>query len=142
MPLCYNIWHHEGSGRAKMPYDAENRKILAKCEIIPVTRFGGRGLGRPTFRQTCTSVTNHEDMDSLFPFLTKWEAHIIQLNSFLVQYNKIRRPRIRTAHIMADLWYTSLVYTTSLVNHEDVDSLLHFQRDGNSILVPECKRSI
>ena len=48
------------------------------------TRFGSRGFGQPTFRQTCTSVVNHEDMDRLFPFLTKWEAHIIQLNFFLV----------------------------------------------------------
>jgi len=46
------------------------------------TRFGGRGFGQPTFWQTCTSVVNHEDMDSLFPFLTKWEAHIIQLNFY------------------------------------------------------------
>ena len=52
------------------------------CHIT--TRFGSRGFGRPTFRQTCTSVVNHEDMESLFPFLTKWEAHIIQLNFFLV----------------------------------------------------------
>ena len=50
-----------------------------------ITRFGSRGFGRPTFRQTCTSVVNHTDMDSLFPFLTKWEAHKIKLNFFLVQ---------------------------------------------------------
>ena len=40
-------------------------------------RFGGRSFGRPTSWQTCTSVVNHEDMDSLFQFLTKWKAHII-----------------------------------------------------------------
>ena len=41
------------------------------------TRFGGRGFGLPTFWQTCTSTVNQEDMDGLFPFIKKWEAHII-----------------------------------------------------------------
>jgi len=78
-----------------------------------ITSFGGRGFGRPTFWQACTSVANHEDMDmvgqprryghgwptmkiwtwlanhedmdSSFPFLIKWEAHKMQLNSFPVQ---------------------------------------------------------
>ena len=58
--------------------------VLTESIEIIKTRFGSRGFSRPTFRQTCTSGANHEDMDSLFPFLTKWEAHIIQLNFFLV----------------------------------------------------------
>ena len=45
--------------------------------IIIITRFGSRVFGRPTFWQTSTSVVNLEDMDSLFPFLPKREAHII-----------------------------------------------------------------
>ena len=56
--------------------------------VIIITRFGSRIFGRSTFWETCTSVVNHEDMDSIFPFLTKWEAHIIQVNFFLVQQNK------------------------------------------------------
>ena len=60
----------------------QNKQHLLK---INTTRFGSRRFGRPTSRQTCTSEANHEDMDSLFPFLTKWEAHKIQLNFFLVQ---------------------------------------------------------
>ena len=60
------------------------RKTANNYMEMVKTRFGGRGFGRPTFWQTSTSVANHEDMDSLFPFLTIWEAHIIQLNFFLV----------------------------------------------------------
>ena len=58
---------------------------ITKQRSLEETRFGSRRFGRLTFRQACISEANHEDMDSLFPFLTKWEAHIIQLNFFLVQ---------------------------------------------------------
>ena len=64
------------------------RNIIHLFLKSTINKVRSRGFGRPTFRQTCTSVANHEDMDSLFPFLTKLEAHIIQLNFFLVHQNK------------------------------------------------------
>ena len=35
-------------------------------------KFRSRAFGRPTLWQTCTSAFNYEDMDSIFPFPTKW----------------------------------------------------------------------
>ena len=64
------------------------RSLLNKKKEKKETSFGSRGLGRSTLRQTCTSVVNHEDMDSSLPLPTKWEAHTPQLNSFPVQQNK------------------------------------------------------
>ena len=57
-------------------------------DVIEKKRFGGQGFGWSTLCQTRTSVVKQEDMDSSFPFLSKWEAHIKQLNSLLVQQNK------------------------------------------------------
>ena len=45
----------------------------------------GPHSGRPVLLRPTMKI---EGMDSLFPFLTNWEAHIIQLNFFLVQQNK------------------------------------------------------
>ena len=44
---------------------------------LNITRFGSQVLIRATFGETCTLVVNHEVMDSYFPFLLKWETHII-----------------------------------------------------------------
>ena len=52
--------------------------------VLRTSMLGSQKFSRPTFWETCTSVVNDEDMDNLFPFLMKWEAHIIQLNFFLV----------------------------------------------------------
>ena len=52
-------------------------KFEFNYELEEKKKFVGWEFGRPTFWQICTSVVNHEDMDSLFPFLTKWEVYII-----------------------------------------------------------------
>ena len=64
-------------GRFK-PLEGLIARLMTRLMLMErLTRFGSRVFGRPTLWQTCTSVVSHEDMDSLFPFLTKLEAHII-----------------------------------------------------------------
>ena len=60
-------------------FKKEKKKILFNKNLLKMTktRFGSRVFGRSTFWKTCKSVVNYEDMDSSFPVLTKWEAHIM-----------------------------------------------------------------
>ena len=82
------------------------------------TRFGGRGLGRPIFRQTCTTVVNHEDMNSLLPLPTKWEAHTIyrwtpSLSNRTKGVSKFEKKAWTCPKVQHSFQYSSIFFSSS-----------------------------
>ena len=78
------IKHGSGAGHSLGPHSGTLLLLWLIMKMWIVNSHLCRN-GRPTFWKTFTFVVNHEDIGSSFPFLSKWEAHIMKVNFFLAQ---------------------------------------------------------